>query len=120
MVAGGADALRRLWIGRCTVYVRAPVTDQATGRSRPAETVTLRDEPCRLSYKTVAGAQESGEVAEVTQTIKLFLDPAAKIPPGSKLEITQNGVTAFYEASGEPAVYGAHQEIALKLVRRWA
>jgi hypothetical protein len=50
----------------------------------------------------------------------VFLDPAVPVPPGSKLVITQNGVTGEYVRSGEPAVYTFHKEVQLQLFERWA
>jgi hypothetical protein len=46
---------------------------------------------------------------------KLFLAPEIVVKPGSKLKVTQAGRTECYVRSGEPAVYGSHQEIVLEL-----
>ena len=35
------------------------------------------------------------------------------MPAGSKIVVTQEGRTAAYARSGEPAVYSSHQEIVL-------
>ena len=58
--------------------------------------------------------------ASVTQGLKLFLAPEIRVKPGSKVIVTQNGITGAYSASGEPAVYSTHQEIVLELSGRWA
>jgi len=42
------------------------------------------------------------------------------IPEGSKITVTQNGVTHDYERSGKPAVYSCHQEVPLELFKEWA
>ena len=60
------------------------------------------------------------EAAQVAQSVVLYIDPSVDIPEGSKVTVTQNGVTRDYERSGTPAVYSTHQEIPLELFRGWA
>lgn len=55
-----------------------------------------------------------------TQTVKLFLKPEKIIEPGSKITVTQNGVTTDYASSGKPAVYETHQEVILELKEKWS
>ena len=81
----------------------------------------LENEPCRLSFKTVTNANPSETGASsVVQTTKVFLAPEIKVKPGSKLIITQNGVTTEYKNSGKPAFYSTHQEIVLELFKGWS
>ena len=54
------------------------------------------------------------------QSITLFIDRAVTVPEGSKITVTQNGVTGVYEKSGKPAIYSTHQEIPLELFKGWA
>ena len=116
------NALQRLWKGVCTVYVKVPSPDPdpATGRTVYSEEAVAEGVPCRLSFSSIAETQPESSAAKVTQTVKLFLDPAVELPPGSKLTVTQNGVTGEYSQSGEPAVYTYHKEVPLKLFERWA
>ena len=117
MVNAHKRAIQSLWKGVCTVYVRtpSPAPDPGTGR-----TAFALDAPCRLSYKSITETLPESNAAKVTQTVKLFLDPAVVLPPGSKLTVTQNGITGHYAQSGEPAVYTHHKEVPLKLFERWA
>jgi len=122
MVNAQQKALQSLWQGVCTVYVRVPssVPNPATGRTEYTEEVVADGVPCRLSFSRIAVTAPDSSAAAVTQQTKIFLDPAVDIPPGSKLTITQNGVTSHYAQSGEPAIYPYHKEVPLVLFERWA
>lgn len=116
-----ATAVKSLWRGKCTVTVRNnDTTDETTGRVAPGEVDTCTNEPCRISFDTVKATQQENNAATIAQSITLFIDRAVVVPPGSKITVTQNGVTAEYEQSGKPAVYSTHQEIPLELFKGWA
>ena len=82
--------------------------------------MVLEGQPCRLSFKQSNPAQQTESAASIAQVIKLFLAPEATVRPGSKVTVSQDGVTADYKCSGVPAVYSTHQEIVLELFERWA
>lgn len=116
-----AAAIKSLWRGKCTVTVRNnDTTDENTGRVVVGEVDTYTDEPCRISFDTVNATQTENNAANIVQSITLFIDRAVVIPEGSKITVTQNGVTAVYEKSGKPAVYSTHQEIPLEIFKGWA
>lgn len=116
-----ATAIKSLWRGKCTVTVRNnDTTDENTGRVAVGEVDTYTDEPCRISFDTVNATQPENNATNIVQSITLFIDRAVAIPEGSKITVTQNGVTAVYEKSGKPAVYSTHQEIPLELFKGWA
>lgn len=116
-----AAAIKSLWRGKCTVTVRNnDTTDENTGRVVVGEVDTYTDEPCRISFDTVNATQPENNAANIVQSITLFIDRAVVIPEGSKITVTQNGVTSVYEKSGKSAVYSTHQEIPLELFKRWA
>lgn len=116
-----AVALKSLWTGKCTVTVRNnDTTDESTGRVTACEAAVYTDEPCRLSFGTVSTTRPESGAAVIVQSITLFIDRAVVIPEGSKITVTQNGVTAVYEKSGKPAVYSTHKEIPLELYKEWA
>lgn len=119
MVNAYQNALRYLWTGKCTVTVREAVTDPVTKITGFEEVVQYMDEPCRLSFGS-SPATAGGVAASVDQSIKLFLAPNVKVPPGSKITVTQNNFTGEYEQSSEPCVYTQHQEIALQKFSGWA
>lgn len=122
MVNAYRKALQSLWTGVCTVYVRvpSPTPDPATGRTLWAVEAVAEAVPCRLSFETLSETQDESSATKVTQSVKLFLDPAVPLPAGSKLTVTQNGVTGEYVQSGEAAVYSNHKEVPLELFERWA
>lgn len=108
------------YTGRCTVYEQQPVEDPDTGITEMEPVAVLIDQPCRLSFKTITTTSPADGAATVTQAVKLLIAPEVNMKPGSQITVTQNGVTADYESSGQPAVYSEHQEIVLELFRGWA
>lgn len=116
-----AAAIKSLWRGKCTVTVRNnDTTDENTGRVVVGEVDTYTNEPCRISFDTVNATQSENNAANIVQSITLYIDREVVIPEGSKITVTQNGVTAVYEKSGKPAVYSTHQEIPLEIFKGWA
>ena len=113
-------AVQSLWVGKATITVLDGVLNPANGRTEPTERVTVSDAPCRISHTTVKSTQPSEEAAAVAQSVTLYIDPSVDIPEGSKITVTQNGVTHDYERSGKPAVYSCHQEVPLELFKEWA
>jgi hypothetical protein len=79
----------------------------------------LVDQPCRLSFSSNPSASD-GNIAGINQTVKLFFAPEIDIKEGSKITVTQNGVTTVYKQSGTSAVYSTHKEITLELWEKWA
>lgn len=120
MVSGYQNALRKLWTGRCDVFVRETTVNPANGRNEPTEVQKLAGEPCRLSFSNTSSTTEKGEAALIQQVVKLFISKEAEIPPGSKIVVTQNGVTQVFTHSGEPAIYSGHQEIVLETFKEYA
>lgn len=112
-------AIESLYDGKCTIIEHQKVKkeNKSTGFQ---DVVVHEDIPCRLSFKTINGAKQSDTTAAITQTTKVFVAPEIQVKPGSKLTITQNGVTTEYKSSGKPAFYNTHQEIILELFDGWA
>lgn len=114
------NALESMYGGVCTVSEYEEYAKD-NGSAGYRETAVLEGQPCRLSFSSSPATEAADNGANrVTQTIKVFLPPDIAVKAGSKLTITQNGTAADYKASGEPAVYPTHQEIALELVKRWS
>lgn len=113
-------AIVSLWTGICTIYTRAEQVNQTNKRIEFVETAIIEDEPCRLSFKNSSPVSISTDVAENKQIIKLFLSPNVVVPMGSKITVTQNGVTNTYRRSGEPCIFSYHQEILLENFEKWA
>lgn len=112
-------ALESLWQGTCTVIVREEQKNPEHKRTDFVECEKYTDQPCHLSFKSKTSVGD-GVAALVTQTTTLFLAPEIVIPPGSKIRVTQRGVTKDYVRSGEPRLYNHHQEIDLELFKKWA
>jgi len=112
-------ALEKLWKGICTIVIRQETQNPTNKRIEFNEVPVYENQPCKLSFETIT-TTENNNTALVTQGAKLFIAPEVDIPPGSKIIVTQNGKTAEYEKSGEPAFYSNHQEIRLVLFKGWA
>lgn len=106
--------------GVATVVEYQKVKDEESKLVSDQEVVTLEDEPCRLSFSSIVPVAQSKSVASVAQTVKLFISPDVQIKPGSKISVTQCGVTTDYTFSSAPAIYPTHQEIVLDLFEDWA
>lgn len=113
-------AVEQTYEGVCTIIEYRDVVDEKTKLSNEKEVIVIEDEPCKLSFEKLDTAVQTDTAARISQGIKLFLAPEISVGSGSKIVVTQNGITDEYAASGKPAVYCTHQEIVLKLLRGWA
>lgn len=118
-IKAARKAIESTYEGVLTVTEHQKVTDENTKLTDYQEVVVMENQPCHLSFETLNSAVQSESAAAVTQTIKLFVSPDISIKAGSKITVTQAGVTADYTCSGIPAVYETHQEIILELFERW-
>lgn len=114
------QAIEKLYTGSCTVTEHRKVKDEVSKLVNYEDVTVLEAQPCRLVFKSAPAAGQGEAAAEVTQAVKLLLPPDIVICAGSRITVTQNGVTTDYTRSGIPAVYSTHQEIALELFERWA
>ena len=112
-------AVESLYDGICTIteYQKIKKENKSTAFD---EVVVLENQPCRMSFKTVTPTNQTGTASDVTQAITVYLSPDIVVKPGSKLTITQNGVSTEYKSSGKSAVYSSHQEIPLVLFEEWS
>lgn len=113
-------ALELLWKGTCNVIIKVGKTNPTNKRTEFEEETIYTNQPCKLSFESITSTNETDNVASISQGVKLFLSPTVSIPAGSKIVVTQNGKTADYEKSGEPAIYTNHQEVPLELFKGWA
>lgn len=111
-------ALEKGYNGTFTVTERTKVTkpNHTTGFS---DVDVLVDQPCKLSFSSNPSTSD-GSVPAIKQTVKLFFAPGITVKEGSKITVTQNGVTTAYKRSGTPAVYKSHTEITLELFEGYA
>lgn len=118
-VKAARKAIESTYTGTLTVTEYQEVMNEVTKLTGFEEVTVIENQPCRLSFETLQAASQSDSTATVTQTTKLFVSPEITIKPGSKITVTQAGVTTDYTHSGVPAVYETHQEIILELFERW-
>lgn len=108
-------AIERTYIGVMTVLEYKSVKDPVTKITRTQWVIVLENQPCNLSFENITTAVQTEAAATISQAVKVLVSPDVTIKPGSRLKITQNGVTTEYTSSGIPAVYPTHQEIMLEL-----
>lgn len=119
MVSRARHAIERLYTGTCDIVEYKPKKRGNTKITAHEEVAVQEGVACRLSYESISSASAAAPTATAAQSIKVFLTPEITVSPGSKLVITQNGVTGEYVRSGMPAVYLTHQEVSLELFEGW-
>lgn len=118
-IARFRNVLEKMYDGVCVVTEYKETRDPVTKKTVFVETPVLTAQPCKLSFSSSPVTGEDN-VASVVQETKLFVSPDVTIKKGSKITVTQNGVTTEYANSSEPKIYATHQEITLKLFEGWA
>ncbi len=111
--------VEKMYIGKCAIVAYEDVKKD-NGATRKDEVVKYVDIPCRLVYLNFVPTTDTETIGIVKQIIQLHIAPEINIEPGSKIVVTQNGVTDEYKASGKPAVMLTHQEIKLLLFKEWS
>ena len=107
------EAIRLMWDGLCTAFENKNSKDKY-GIVSSEKVEIFKNEPCRLSFKTISQSEQTELGANTSQVVTLFISPEVYIPPGSTIEVTQNNVTRTSRHSGISAVYTNHQEIVLE------
>lgn len=107
------EAIQSMWTGICNIFRFKDVEDEY-GATSHAEVALFENLPCRLSFKNISQTNQTESFAVSSQVVKLFIAPDVYVPPGSVIEVTQNGITRKYKHSGISAVYTNHQEIVLE------
>nr|DAX84402.1 MAG TPA: head closure knob [Caudoviricetes sp.] len=106
------EAIQSMWTGICNIFgFKNSKNKYGTVVSEVKE--LYKNIPCRLSFKNISQTEQTESMAKTSQVVKLFIAPEVYVPPGSIVEVTQNGVTRKYKHSGISAVYTNHQEIIL-------
>lgn len=114
------QATERLYHGICNVTEYKKKRDEVTKQTQFEEVEVLKAQPCRLSFARIASTDNAHGIPKKNMSTKLIISPDIVIAPGSKIVVTQNGVTTAYKRSGEPAIYSSHQEIMIELFDGWA
>ena len=108
------EAIERMYLGKCTIIELEDEVIGSIAVSAGAEKVVAEDMPCKIVRKSTNPSIQTDSISEIDYNVVLYINPDIKINSGSKIVVTQNGVTAKYERAGEPFVYPTHQEIGLK------
>lgn len=119
-VVKARKAIESLYDGICDVseYQKVVKANKSTGFS---EVPVLKKQSCRISFSSFPNTSQNENLSSgVQQLVKLFIAPDVTVKPGSKVSVTQNGVTTDYKSSGQPAIYSTHQEINLELFKGWS
>nr|DAX70197.1 MAG TPA: head closure knob [Caudoviricetes sp.] len=106
------EAIQSMWTGVCNIF-RFKNSKNKYGTVVSEVKELYKNIPCRLSFKNISQTEQTESAAKTSQVVKLFIAPEVYVPPGSVIEVTQNGVTRKYKHSGISAVYTNHQEIIL-------
>ena len=106
-------AIQSLWTGVCNIFGFKDTEDKY-GATIHTEVMLFENLPCWLSFKNISQTNQTESFAVSSQVVKLFIAPDVYVPPGSVIEVTQNGITRKYKHSGISAVYTNHQEIVLE------
>lgn len=112
-------ALEKGYIGTMDVYEYVQTTDAVTHVTSASLQKVLEQVPCRLSFTNSPQTAVEG-VASISQVTMLFFDNVYSIKAGSKIDVTQNGITESYKHSGTEAAYDTHKEVVVELCERWA
>ena len=118
-------AFEQVYYDKCSIFEKQKVTHEDHSTTFE-EVEVLSNQKCRIDFENETVANNENQVAIVSQTITLFIDPTIEIKKVSKIKVTytdkvtQETVTKDYTRSGEPAIYNSHQEVPLELFSRYA
>ena len=112
-------AIEKTYNGIAIISEYQKVKDEKTGLTNSQPVIVLENQPCKLSFERLQEAMQGQSASAVKQIVKLFIAPEITIKAGSKITVTQSGITTDYTYSGIPAVYDTHQEIILSLFEKW-
>ncbi len=112
-------AVESLFDDTCTVYTYEQIKDAETGVTQQQKIICAEHIPCRICFSNFPSA-DNGEQSKIRQSVKLFINPEIKIPAGSFITITRQGIVTDYACTGQPAIYKTHQEINLELYEEYA
>lgn len=108
------QAIEELYADIASVIGFTSAKDPVTKETLKRECILIEDMPCRVSFNKAQPSSSGGPAQTSEQSVTLFCPPDKEIPPGSHIEVIRCGKTLQFESSGVPALYGSHQEVALK------
>lgn len=108
--------IERMYEGKCTIIEHEKV--QQGSRTENIEKIIAKEIPCKLARNSNNPSMQTDSVSKIDYNTTLFINPEIKIHSGSKLIISQYGVTRVFKQAGEPFMYPTHQEVSLKRTDR--
>ncbi|EHQ92145.1 hypothetical protein [Desulfosporosinus youngiae] len=105
-------AIEKLYEDTCTVSRMIDVKKPSGETRQELQSVHI-DQKCKLSQKSLASNQQTESTNNILYETKLFIAPELEIKQGDTLVVTHCGRTLKF-TTGEPFVYGSHQEISLQ------
>lgn len=113
MIALEREALEMTYYGQMTVTGTRPLVTE-WGETREEPTLLYQAIPCALSK--AGGSQVNGKegYSAIHYAALLFLSPEILIPPGSEIQVMQDGMHYHFIHSGEAFIYPTHQEITIE------
>ena len=113
MVNDYFKGIKSLFNHTCNIYNFVESFDAETKQTSHRKQCILENEPCRISFKTIAASSDD-KISSSSQQIKLFISNEIDINAGSIIEVFIYGKLVEYKLSGMPAIYSSHQEIILE------
>lgn len=101
-----------MYIGRCDIYGQIEKINPNHATTFE-EGLLFSDVPCKLSFSGTNTSKQKDINNNFIQSVTLFIDNELDIKSGSKIVVTQDGITSTYKCSGQPSFFMAHQEIGL-------
>ena len=117
-IARAKRAIEGFYDAVCSVYVYD--TEKDGKISRGTRRLSAKDIPCRMVYKGFPHTEEALNAAKLNYIVKMYISPERDIPEGSYVEVNYKGKKYGFAMAGKAARYMTHQEIQLKLEKRWA
>ena len=81
--------IEQTYDGICSIYQIVHEKDPDTKVTKQQERQMSSGIPCHLSFSGFPSADTGETVTDVSQTIKLFLNPEQEIPPGCRIEVSR-------------------------------
>lgn len=116
------DIAASLYADTCVIITQASGTDVRTGAEVSGSKTLISGQPCRISRYSTNGETAAGQpgTPDLDSDWVLFLSQDVQVPEGCIISVDHLGTVEDYDRSGPPAVYSTHQEVPVKLRKRYA
>ncbi len=73
------QVIQKMYDCKCDIIEHQAIKNIINKRTEYQEITVLEEQPCRISYKTISNANETENESNVTQIVKLFIEPEIQI-----------------------------------------